>query len=537
MTTKSRCTQSLANTFPSWSNTRKDEQSLGFQFLNSIGHRFEELNKQLKNNIDNFYLPTAVISDIDVYYKHKLPNTYVFTEDPDNTEFIYVPPIVQATAAGVVYNITIAEKNDIETFWYKAIPTRISITETVTGNHLIATGTVDKSPFSSLVEEMHIPNKLTIKIENGISFLGLYNNGLLRKSIVQITGKTRQGQSVTEEVLFLHNETQQTWHEFKSIETNGIKLYGFEPVDTTEITVTSAAFNKDDYPVNYELDQDLYGDDTPYFWAINKPNPDISRYTLDLKRYDTNDLELRMQGFTTKHTVLSQELLDTSEQNIIPLDLAIEPHSNRIWIVSATKLYLFEEGLPYFDMSLLNKKQYDAHSVIEPNTYYAVLGEEIELNYIWLRPVTGMVAHRAWVLKPDGTTKSLENGEEVTYHTDTPSWIFGEPLERKIRNAEHYILNQRGNYIYSLEVRYADNTTSIDQRIINVCYLKPQAEFTLPNITAVGVDIDSEYKLWVLDSSGDKHQIRLHYDNMLVDFKRKTLYFREPYDKLAIEEL
>jgi hypothetical protein len=532
---KARSTQSIVNTFPSWSNTRKDEQSLGFQFLNVIGHQFDDFKKQIKNNIDSFYLPTSNISDIDVYYKYKLSPTFEFVEDTDNTEILFIPPVVTGAIDDVNFNVIMAEKNDIETFWYKAIPSRISLNGTNNENHIIASDTTNKSPFSPASEELHIPNKITVKISGGTSFLELYENNFLRKAIIQITGTTREGIKVTEELLFLHNETQQTWREFKSIDLKGIKLYGFEDADSTLATISSAAFNQTDYPINYELDADIYGDDMPYFWALGS-TPTVGAYSLDLKRYDTNDLELRIQGFTTKHVVLSQELQNTAGENFIPLDLTIEPHSSRIWIVSATKLYLFEESFPYPDLSVLNKKQYDACSVIEPSSYYAVIGEEIELDYLWIRPVNGMVAHRAWVQKPNGNKYSLENGDEVDFHTGPSSWIFGEPLKRKIRDTEIYTLDQRGDYIYSLEVKYANETTSIDQRIVTVSYIKPLAEFNLASldITAQGIDFDSEYKMWILGSNGTKYQINLHYDNMLIDFRKKILYFREPYEKIAV---
>ena len=92
---KSRSVQSIVNAFPEWSNVRSDEQSIGFQLLNTTGKTLDYLYKQLNKVNSNFFLNTAAISDIDLYYKLQLPMEYEFTkEDDDNTEFFYLAPTV-----------------------------------------------------------------------------------------------------------------------------------------------------------------------------------------------------------------------------------------------------------------------------------------------------------------------------------------------------------------------------------------------------------------------------------------------------------
>jgi hypothetical protein len=207
-------------------------------------------------------------------------------------------------------------------------------------------------------------------------------------------------------------------------------------------------------------------------------------------------------------------------------------------VVSSNKLYLYDGRLPYPDMRVLDGKNYDAACVIEPSSYWVVKGDDIQLDYMWVRPTTGLVRHRAWVQKPDGTKKSLESGSEVTYHTDDDSWIFGEPIKRSIRGTEIYTLDQRGDYIYSLEVKYTDETTSIDRRIVSVLYLEPLGEWSLVSIGITnpvrGIDIDSEGKMWVLDNTNVRYCINRHYDKMLIDFTKKVLYFRENYLQVRV---
>jgi hypothetical protein len=385
----------------------------------------------------------------------------------------------------------------------------------------------------------HLTNRLTVKIEDGTSFIGITDNGDGRQGVVYIEGKDRNNQEITEELFFIYNNTFKTINEFSEVTTSGVKVYGIEDPDTTIITVTSASFNQEDYILGYsELDENVNGNNINMFWAIGS-GTQAGQYTLDLKVYNTDDIGLRLDGFTSKQTILQQELLDTSSNRIIPLDLTIEPFSDRLWVVDSGNLYIYNDELPYPVLKdLLDKKQYHAECVIQPNTYYAVLGDEIELDYLWKRQTQGIVYHRVWVTYPDGNTYSLENGIAITYHTDSSSWIYGEPQSRKIRPSEFYTLDQYGDYVYSLEVKYTDQTKSLDKRVVSVVYKIPEIQFSLSDLgittTARGIDFDSEYNLWILDIAGVKYKIDRHYDNMMVDFERKVLYFREPYTRVDV---
>lgn len=536
MAFKGRSTQWIVNSYPPWSAIRKDEQSLGYQFLNSSGLALDDMRSQLERVRNNYYLPTAVISDVDTFYSFQLPSTYTFTKSTsDSSDMPYTPPTVSGLRDGAYRLITAAAENDIETFWYDTVPSTLSIEDNTNRDHVLVNSTVDHSPYNpaTISGWCHIPNSLTVKLDGGDTYLYIEDENLLRKGLVQIHGITRAGQEVNEELIFLNDETQSTLYEYQWIYPSGIKVYGVEP-ETTRIRVTSANFNASDYPISYSLDVDIDDHDMPLFWAIGSGTGDHSKKTLDLKRYTASEIELRLEGYVDKEVWLQQELLDVGGSNIIPVDLAVEPHSNRIWVADSSKLYVYDSRLPYPDTTALTQKDYDAASVIEPSSYYVIIGDEVSIDYIWARPTTGLICHRAWVVKPDGTMRSLVNGSEVAYAV---SWVFGEPNSRLIRPTETYTLNQRGDYIYNLEVRYTDETSSIDQRIVTVASQTALAEYNLTSLglsNIVGVDFDSEYKLWVLDNTGTKTQLKRRYDYMLLDFDKKILYFREPYQLVRI---
>jgi hypothetical protein len=517
-----------------------DDQSVGFQFHNSIGLAMDDLKKQGQRIGDNNYLPTSVITDLDVFYLFDLPGSYTFSkEDGDNTPFSFTPPTVSGIKDNVSYAVTVASGNNIETFWYDTIPDRVSLGDTVTGPHLIASGLAYKGPLGIIPASglLHTPNQLTIRVTSGVSYIGLYDDGTVRKGLLQLTGTTRAGLEVEEEIVMIHDDTVQSIHEYKSLES--VNMYGLTAT-TALIEVFSGRFGMADYQLAYNetLDRHKFSkEERPLFWSIDSGN-DVGQFNLNLLEYEVESLALRLDGFIDKKIALQQQLQDIHGASISPLDLAVEPHSDNLYVVSSGTLFVYDVDLPYPDLSSLSGKDYGAAAIIEPNTYYAVSGDDIELDYFWRRPTTGLVKHRVWVDKPDGTQFSIEDGVEVAYHIDSSSWIFGEPVSRQLRPTDIFTLDQQGDYVYSLEVVYTDGTTTIDKRVISVLSKKARAQYNLTelglNTPITGVDFDSEYKLWVLDEDGDKHQIDFHYDNMIIDTEKKVIYFRENYDQVRV---
>lgn len=541
MARKAYSTQYLVNAYPAWSSVRTDEQSLGFQLMNSIGVLFDDLREQNIRIGKNYYLPTSIVSDIDVYYSYQLPDDYIFVkEDDDDTELLYTSPVVSGYADGNVYAVTTATTNSIEDFWYNAIPDRWTLGTVASGAHLLASGTAATSPLNPLTVSglTHTPNYLYITVSGSNSCIGLEDNNFVRKGIVQVEGKTRAGADVVEELLFLHDDTIPTKFEYKSIAASGIRAYGIKERDTSHIHVYSANFNRPSYPTSYELYEDTYSEDdeaTPLFWSVGSGYT-AGTHTLNLEKYDVS-LELRIEGFTNKQIILQQEVRTSSGVNIVPRDIAPEPNSSKLWIVDSGNLYLFNDHLPYPTCNLMETKQYNANSIIVPSSYYAVVGETITLEYVWMRPTVGLVRHRVSVVHPDGTKYLVEeDGTEIAW--DSTVWVYGEPLNRVIRPSSSPQLTSRGQYIYTLEVYYTDDTSSIDQRIIYVVNKDALADYSLnsisPSCTIRGVDVDSEGFVWVIDDAGDKFRIDLHYDNMIIDFEKKVIYFREGYDRIRV---
>ena len=532
-------TQGIVNIYPPWSNIRNDHQSLGQQLLNPIGTQLDDLRKQIQRAKANYYLSTSVASDIDVYYKFQLPRTFSFVMKNNPTELDFHTPIVRAWADDVEYNITLAENNDIEEFWNHAIPSRISLSETVSGSidsHLVAIDTCLNFDLPIANPTLTIPNQLTITVSGANQCLQNIN-GIASVASVQIKGQDINYRDLVEEIIFIHDDTINTVNRF--ITVSGVKAHGFKELADTNITVTSNRLGR---PYEDNLHKTAYdlsyssrsSEDIPSYWTLT------SNDSLSLYQYDVDSLDLRIDGWVSRSELLSMQMLDINSNPITnAVDMSIEPWSDRVWVVDSGVLYLFNDEIPYENMKLLEGKNYDSPAVLDIFPTWVTSGEDIEVNYVWRRRSVGFQAQRAWVEKPDGTKYSLEDGSEVTYHTDDSSWYLGEPARKKIRDSEFYTLDQPGFYVFTLESKLTNGVKYTDKRIVNVATKTAAAQFALGNVIGsyaeiVGVDVDSDMNLWVVDSDWNYHKIEMRYDNMIIDIEKKIVYFRDQYDRVRV---
>lgn len=535
---KAQLTQKLVNAFPLWTDIRTDDQSLGFQILNYIsGTHLDHLYKQVIRGGNNYYLNSSVISDPDLYYAVRLPASYEFTKsDDDETELIYDAPTVSGYIDDTNYEVVIASGNNMNGFWFDPAPSRFELGTTYSGAYLLTSGYISQSPFDPMLAEglLFFPNQLSVTMSGGTTYIAI-NEGVVERGVVQIDGTTRAGVYLTEEMPFIHDDTQKTFNEFYSV--SGIRVYGVDDPDEAFLWVNTSDYNNNHRKVAYQLDNSVDGDSIPYFWTLFTSDT-LSLSMLGLEKYDLDPVDVRMAGFVDRHSVVDIELLDEHSQSIYALDLATEPHSNRIWVISSDTLYCYEADIPYPDLSSLTEKTYGAACRIEVDNYYVGRGEDVVVNYVWRRPAIGLLRHRVWVEYPDGNKYSIIDGSVTTYTTGEDSWNYGEPYSRVLRASDTITLSQRGSYIFSIEATYIDDTTSIDQRIVMVPYKVPLKEYSLSSLgiyrPAAGIDIDSENKIWIRNDQTGQHELVPHWDIMLIDYSGKVIYLREDYDRVRV---
>lgn len=71
----SSITEKLQKEFPKWTNIYKDQHSTGAQFLNIFGLQYEDIEFYLQYALDNYYIGTADMRQIDIIYKSVIPSS------------------------------------------------------------------------------------------------------------------------------------------------------------------------------------------------------------------------------------------------------------------------------------------------------------------------------------------------------------------------------------------------------------------------------------------------------------------------------
>ena len=240
-------------------------------------------------------------------------------------------------------------------------------------------------------------------------------------------------------------------------------------------------------------------------------------------------------------TDVYQTLLTSSGVALTPLDIAIRPYSNLIYIVDKDTLYIYNDAIKLPSRKLLDKvvSTPDRLSVIEPTVKWAKYGEQLKLNLYFARPINAITKHKLLVKYPSALVSGINDGTLYT-PTDTKVWVTGDPKNRKLRPTETVKLDQFGEYLFTLETHYKDNTIDYDQVVVSVPTKKPLAEMTvhhfLPTGTTVsGIDFDVlTGKLRLLATNKTRYLLDEHKDLMLVDFTNKQLYFHENYDSVRV---
>lgn len=556
---KSQITQKLLNEYPEWSDIRNDEQSLGAQFINVVGNKLEDLHIQLKTLGKNYYLTTANQKEIDVVYKMQLPFTKTFElANTDSNNPIYNPPTVSGLINNQWKNIVIASGNNIESFWYEQVPTRINCVEYPIVNIIldessnniysgIASLTEDNAPLITIsgINIDYPQSQLWVEITKGEQFLNINDQGLATRGSITIQGTTRKGQKDSETLIFIHNEIQQTSKAWSNIEK--ISINDIQPTNT-KLRILQHRFGRTSNPIippptdatNLAVSSSSK-EDIDLFWDVNLNTAGFP--VLQLVTWQVDDIKSRVSGLLDTQVIRSFELLNQNNTNILaPVDIAVEPFSKRVWVADSNNLYVYDSLQSLPNMRVLNKKQFDSLSVIEPSRYHITRGESVELSYVIRRPVTDVVKHRVYVWDPSGNGFSIVNGAMIPIDLNN-TWVYATSsvTDRSLRAADIFTLNQRGDWLWNLDVEYTNGNFENDQRIISVDSKMAMATFPLSNCKSgsviEGIDFDSDQNLWVLvNTSGARSKLKVipHYDVMIIDYDKKILVLREPYTQVRV---
>lgn len=537
---KSTVTQELVNLFPSWSKIRYNQQSIGFQYLNTIAKPLEKMEKELARAAANAFLTTANISELDQLHRIQLPVDYEFTDDNDDP-LVYspTPPTVSGEQDGTWHTVSITEENDIEAFWYNSVPTRVSLDTVVSGeeDELLSwttSGLVEEGEYAHHLADTEMGGHMWVEAVGGVQYLTEEEGELSRGKIV-IQGETRKGLLEEEVMIFPWDMKQPTQKEWKVI--HNISAYDME--DTVDITVRSADFNGGPYMDRWNIRYSQNRRKIDEFWDLGLIG---SVPTLDRIEYITDEWQQMILGFSNKDTKESWELLDDGLATVEGVDLALQPWSDYGWVVTeAGMLYCYDlNETTVSGVELLKSSTPGAHVQFEIEDYSVIRGEEIVAIPWHARPLKEIQKYKIWYQQPDGQKFGLLNNVAVPYTSDFEVKVTeGTPLTRTVENVVTVDANQLGEYLLVIEVTFVDGEEQQARALVSVNYKTPEATFDLSSIITddiEGIDFDSDHRMWIKTTLGDYYRLNLHKDLMLIDYDNKQIYFIEEYEEVYVSD-
>ena len=279
----------------------------------------------------------------------------------------------------------------------------------------------------------HLEGRFHVTVSGGSEFISSVGDSIERGTI-NLKGVTRKGTEETETLIFLFDDVQTTLKEWESLEE--VRVYNIDDADETTISIRSSRFNDPPYKDFWNLAKAANDETVDTFWSHGVSLSGIN--TLDMIRYTTDKFEnLVLAQLTQKEVRRQTEMISASGIAISDIvDIAVQPFTNRVWALGPDQLLVFDRDLFYPDMSQMTKKQYSAIAILEMDNYHKVLGDELEISYVFKRPIRTVARHRAYVRKPDGTIWNIV--DSVLSVFDASAWEFGTAQGRAIRNADIY---------------------------------------------------------------------------------------------------
>ncbi len=530
---KAWMTQRLLNRAPEWTEARKNPASVAQQLINPIGLNLQETIQQLAQARYNMFLSTADLAQLDVLSYIDLTSGMEFSSTTLLTgEKKYSAPTVYATIGGTEYEITIAEKNNIETFGYNCLPSRIADGERSVDYEDVLSRTIVSALAAATPNDVPLEGHLYITLRDNDSWEERAKDKIYYPK-VYIVGTTRKETSVTEVLPLRYNGTFKTINEWESVESISVSYLS----STAYLTVESFPFDKESYLDTRNINVSATEGEKMVFLSLNTH---LWGSSLAYESFTLTNMDLmRTSGVDEKEIYAEVELLDEDENNITLNDFVLKPTSNFMFAVDDDNFYVYDLSLPYPD---------GRNAIGSPNNKVNLFSDK----WIYTRDETATIktknldvldppyAVRWTMLDPDGDEYYLGLDGSL-WATTTDAWIANELWEESNWREQSIdlLLDKSGEYIITLESSYInerDESVTLSSKFLFFTpSIQPEVQLALPTAltSPEKIAIDSDNQIWIHKDS-EVHLLDIFYDYFLVDYARNRVWLKETYSSVRV---
>ncbi|MCK4260724.1 MAG: hypothetical protein KAX49_17230 [Halanaerobiales bacterium] len=526
----------MLNRAPEWSRVRAFPYSIGQQVVNPLGLEIQETVQSLIEERYNSFLSTADISIMDRVFEAELPKdlNFIQTDDTDGLS-VYKVPTVYAVINGTEEEIIIAENNNIKTFWYDCLPTRIEDgEESYSYNDVVSSAIVDLT--SVTPDSIVLPGYLYITITGNTNWEAESKNRRYYSKIILEGTLRKDVEEIKESIPIRYNSTFRTLNQWESIE-NVVAAY---LSDDAQVIISSLPFAADT-----ELDKrNIYipstKDERIQFVRLGSQEWGS---TLIVDSFTSSDMDTVRLGYEEKEIIYEMELLNDSSNNITLNDIAIQPNTNLVFGIDDNNFYIYDMNLPYPDTSNMVDESADIKMEMASDRWTYIRGETATIQTRILGFMDVPIASRWTITLPDGNSyyMGLDGslwGMDTDAWLSNPKWESGYWDEANIK----FVLTQSGTYTIGLECKYYTERSGEEiirtiKSLLTVPAIQPEQQLSLPVTlhSCTKLAFDSDGLLWLYDGT-DIHKMDIFYDYFMVDYEQRKVFLREQYSEIRVAQ-
>ena len=528
-------TQRIANRAPEISHARQAPVSVLKQIANPVAQEIQTMTQQIIEERDNIFPSICNIDLLSHLYEVDLQPSLSFNyTNLSDGSVSYSTPKVFVYINNNEYEITQAYKNDIKTFAYDALPSRLEDGETIYEYSPVIPTTYISDLATLTPNDLSIKSHLYITLSDNTNWENIVGSTIYYPKIF-IKGTTRKGTEVTEAVPLRYNGTFKTINQWSSVSE---VFVSYLDADAT-ISVDIFPWLGDGILDTRNLSVDTSGQEKWRFLNMGTHNWGS---TFISESFTTSDFDLIRKGIDAKDIEHEIELLDENESNVTFDAFTMKPFSDYLFAISGDKFYIYNTTLPYPEAKRLSEESPDVKMDLCADKWIFARNNTATIKTRILDFKEIPVKFR-WKLETPSLNKYYINANGSLSPISSDGWIDNDTWDEDlwIEKELDILLTERGTYIVSIECLYhndeTDEVTTMETKyLFYVPYITPEVTLDLPSTLSNIEDMsfDSDGKLW-LESVGVIYLLNIYYDYFLADYSRNKLYLREQYSSVRIE--